>query len=136
MAGAPKENTNAEKWTLNESLSFMQLALKTAKDEGYDFIGEVASHLDTYREIFVYLKDKFPECNTLYKRLEQQCESNCFSHAKKGDIVPSLGIINLKSNHGWTDRMDNTTKGEKLPTPILTNDPLSDDTSDNGITED
>lgn len=95
-----EDNKNAEKWTLEESIRFMNEALQVCKDEGFDFIGEVASHLDTYREIFVYLKDKFEECKPLYKRLEQQCESNCFSHAKKGDIVPSLGIINLKSNHG------------------------------------
>lgn len=133
---APKNNTNAEKWTLKESIAFMQLALDTAKKEGYDFIGEVATHLDSYRDVFTYLKDKYPECLTLYKRLEQQCESNCFSHTKKGEINTAVGIINLKSNHGWTDRVDNTTKGEKLPTPILTNDPLANDTSDDGTTED
>ena len=122
-----EDNKNAEKWTLEESIRFMNEALQVCKDEGFDFIGEVASHLDTYREIFAYLKDKFEECKPLYKRLEQQCESNCFSHAKKGDIVPSLGIINLKSNHGWTDRVDNTSKGDKIQTPILNIDPLSND---------
>ena len=114
MAGAPKENTNAEKWTLDESIKFMELALKTAKEKGHDFIGEVASDLDTYRDVFTYLKDKFKECKPLYKRLEQQCESNCFSHGKTGDIVPSLAIMNLKSNHGWTDRIDTTTKGNEI----------------------
>ena len=114
MAGAPKENKNAEKWTLDESVKFMELALKTAKTDELDFIGEVASKLDSYREIFVYLKDKFSECKVLYKRLEQQCESNCFSHGKTGDIVPSLAIMNLKSNHGWTDRVDTTTKGHSV----------------------
>lgn len=111
---APKGNTNAEKWTLEESTAFMEEALNTAKTEEFDFIGEVASHLDSYREVFVFLKDKYEECKPLYKRLQQQCESNCFSHAKKGDIVPSLGIINLKSNHGWTDRVDNTSKGDSI----------------------
>lgn len=114
MAGAPKENTNAEKWTLDESIKFMELALKTAKEKEHDFIGEVASELDTYRDVFTYLKDKFKECKPLYKRLEQQCESNCFSHGKTGDIVPSLAIMNLKSNHGWTDRMDTTSKGNEV----------------------
>lgn len=120
MAGAPKENTNAEKWTLDESIKFMELALKTAKEKGHDFIGEVASELDTYREIFVYLKDKFKECKPLYKRLEQQCESNCFSHGKTGEIVPSLAIMNLKSNHGWTDRMDTTSKGNEIQSEKVT----------------
>jgi len=127
MAGAPKKNKNAEKWTLDESIDFMESALLIAKKKKLDFIGEVASELDTYREIFVYLKDKFKECKTLYKRLEQQCESNCFSHGKTGDIVPSLAIMNLKSNHGWTDRIDQTSKNEKIQTPILNIDPLDNE---------
>jgi hypothetical protein len=111
---APKENTNAEKWTLKEATKFMELALKTAQKKDFDFIGEVANELDTYREVFVYLSDKYKPCKTLYKRLQQKCEANCFSHGKTGDIVPSLAIMNLKSNHGWTDRVDTTTKGESV----------------------
>ena len=114
MAGAPEENTNAEKWTEEEAKSFLERAIQVTKDNGFDFIGETASKMDSYREIFVYLRDKSNECKRLYKRLLQECESNCFSHAKKGDIVPSLGIINLKSNHGWTDRVDQTSKGDSL----------------------
>ncbi len=113
-AGAPKNNKNAEKWTEEEAIKFFDKALKVCKEKGFDFIGEVASELDTYRDIFTYLKDKFTTVKPLYKRLEQQCETNCFAHAKKGEIVPSLGIINLKSNHGWTDRVDQTTKGEQV----------------------
>lgn len=25
-----------------------------------------------------------------------------------------MAIVNLKSNHGWTDRVDNTSKGEEI----------------------
>jgi hypothetical protein len=126
---APKGNLNAEKWTLEEATALMERALVVCKEKGFDFIGEVACELDTYRDIFVYLKDKFDECKPLYKRLEQQCEANCFSHGKTGDIVPSLAIMNLKSNHGWTDRVatDHTTGGEKMDiapiTWVKTNDP-------------
>ncbi len=119
--GAPEGNSNAEKWNEEEAILFMKKALKVANDEDFDFIGEVASHMETYREVFVYLKDKYKSCETLYKRLQQQCETNCFSHAKKGDIVPSLGIINLKSNHGWTDRIDQTTKDKEISTTTVIN---------------
>jgi hypothetical protein len=48
----------------------------------------------------------------ILNKIEQECEANCFLHGKKGEIVPSLAIMNLKSNHGWTDRVasqnDNT----------------------------
>lgn len=125
---APKGNKNAEKWTEEESISFLEEAIQIAKDKGHDFIGEVATDLDSYRDIFTFLKDKFPECNRLYKRLVQQCESNCFSHGKKGDIVPSLAIVNLKSNHGWTDRVitDNTNTNTNLNSEPLSKEELEE----------
>lgn len=111
-AGAPKGNTNAEKWTLEEAVAFMELSIETCKIKGFDFIGEVATELDTYRDVFTMLKRKFKECEILYKRLVQLCESNCFSHSKKGEINTAVGIVNLKSNHGWTDRVANDHSGE------------------------
>lgn len=115
-AGAPIENTNAEKWTVEEAISLFNESIKSCQINGYDFIGEVAQDQGTYRDIYTYLKNKYKECKPLYKRLQQECEANCFSHGKKGDIVPSMAIVNLKSNHGWTDRVDNTTQGEKIET--------------------
>ncbi len=112
---APKENTNAEKWTLDESLDLFNNAIELTKGESkFDFIGEVAKELNTYRDIFTYLKDKFAECKPLYKTLLSNLEANCFSHGKEGDINTAMAIVNLKSNHGWTDRVDNTTKGESI----------------------
>ena len=115
MAGAPKENTNAEKWTLEESIKLFNDAIELTKGKSkFDFKGEVAKELDTYREVFVYLKDKFIECKPLYKKLTSNLEANCFSHGKEGDINTAMAIVNLKSNHGWTDRVDTTTKDEKV----------------------
>ena len=31
-------------------------------------------------------------------------ERNCYSNTKKGIIKEATGIVNLKSNHKWTDR--------------------------------
>ncbi len=107
-------NKNAEKWTLEDAVLFFESSLKICKEKGLDFIGEVAVEMDSYRDIYTYLKGKFKECDKLYKRLEQQCETNCFSHGKKGEINTAMAIVNLKSNHGWTDRVDNTSKGNEL----------------------
>jgi len=115
---AAKENNNAEKWDLETSIKFMEESLDLAKAKEHDFIGEVARDMNSYRDLYTYLKDKFKECEVLYKRIVQECETNCFSHGKKGDIIPSLAIMNLKSNHGWTDRIDATTKGESVSTVI------------------
>lgn len=115
---APIENTNAEKWTLEEATKLFNDALEKSVGKDYDFIGEIARDLDTYREIFVYLVDKFSELKPIHKRILSNLEANCFSHTKKGEINVAVGIVNLKSNHGWTDRNDITTKGDKVENTI------------------
>ena len=116
MAGAPKNNKNAEKWTEEEALNLFDEAIEMASSNSdYDFIGEVARDLGTYREIFVYLKDKFNSCKHKYKLLVSNLEANCFSHTKKGEINTAVGIVNLKSNHGWTDRAETTLQGGDKP---------------------
>lgn len=117
MAGAPKENTNAEKWTLEESQNLMNEAYaksieKIKEDYKYDFIGEIARDLGQYKELFNYLVEKFPSLNKIHNAIKSNCEANCFYNGKKNNIVPSMAIMNLKSNHGWTDRAETTMKGK------------------------
>lgn len=122
---APKENTNAEKWSFEESekilLEAVEMAYKKDSDGyKYDFIGEIARELKLYKEVFTYLRDKYPkELTELHKELISTLEANCFYNAKKGNINTAIGIVNLKSNHGWTDRVDTTSKDEKIVTNIV-----------------
>jgi len=119
---APIENTNAEKWTIEEASKLFEQALEKSIEKDYDFIGEIARDLNTYRDIFTYLVDKFPELKTLHKRILSNLEANCFSHSKTGKINTAVGIVNLKSNYNWTDRQqtDVTTNGKELNTaPII-----------------
>jgi hypothetical protein len=111
---APKGNINAEKWGLDTATEFMEQAEKLSRDKQYDFVGEVAKELNQYHNLFGYLVDKFPTLKTVRDKIYSNCETNCFYNGKKGDIVPSLAIMNLKSNHKWTDRNENTNehKGE------------------------
>ena len=48
--------------------------------------------------------------------IKEDIETNCYSNTKKGIINTAVGIVNLKSNYNWTDRLQNdvTTGGEKL----------------------
>lgn len=115
------DNKNAEKWTLNNSLELFEKCLKTAKDTSLDcndFIGEVAQVNGVTITTLDYIKNKFPELETIYKEIKSNCEANCFRNGKKGNIIPSLAIMNLKSNHGWTDRLDTTTKNKEVSTII------------------
>lgn len=110
-----KNNKNAEKWNEEDSINLFNEAIElTELDSDYDFIGEVAKNLGTYRDVFTYLKNKFKSCEHLHKILTSNLEANCFSHGKKGDINTAMAIVNLKSNHGWTDRVDNTSKGNEI----------------------
>jgi len=116
MAGGNQYN---EHWTLEQSTEFMNQAVELSEKDGYDFIGEVAKDMGSYVDVFDYIVDKFPELAPLKKKIKRNCETNCFSSGKKNKIVPSMAIMNLKSNHGWTDRSDLTSQGQKLPTPIF-----------------
>lgn len=109
-------NQYSEHWTLEQSSDFLDKAIEISKKKEYDFIGEVARQQNSYKEVYNYIVDKFPQLKHKLIQIKSNCERNCFYNGKNGDIIPSLAIMNLKSNHGWTDRVDTTTKDEKLPT--------------------
>jgi hypothetical protein len=120
---APKENKNAEKWDYETALKLFEDCLKTASNprlDCNDFIGEVAQKNKTTLSTLDYLKNKFTDLEAIYKDIKSNCEVNCFRNGKKGEIVPSLAIMNLKSNHNWTDRIDNTSKGNELKSEKVT----------------
>ena len=114
-------NTNAEKWTEEKAIEFMNKALELSKSKDYDFIGEIAKDLDSYKDVFFYLGDKFPKVKKIFKRIRCNCEANCFNNIKTESINVGAGIMNLKSNHGWTDRIqnDHTTGGDKIKTEFI-----------------
>lgn len=103
-------NQYDEHWTIERAKEFMEEAVKLSNSKEFDFIGEVAKEQGSYKEVYNYLVDKFPELNNLLKQIKSNCECNCFYNGKMGKIVPSLSIMNLKSNHGWTDRIQQDLK--------------------------
>lgn len=108
------KNKNAEKWTIEDSKQLFNKAIELSTQKEYDFIGEIARDLGVYRELFVYISKKFPELQSLHKLILSNLEANCFSHAKRGEINTAVGIVNLKSNYNWTDRIDQTTKDKPI----------------------
>lgn len=117
-------NNNAEKWNKEASIKLFEDAIeltnkqedfivsgKTVKGYSYDFIGEIARELGTYHEKFNHLLERFPnELETLNKQLRNNIEQNCYSNTKRGIIKEATGIVNLKSNWKWTDRVENENK--------------------------
>ena len=116
-----KFNTNAEKWTIEVATEFMEKAVELSRNSDYDFIGEIAFDLNSDKGTFDYIIQKFPQLKRLKTRLKNNCERNCFRNIKKENINTAAGIINLKSNHGWSDRIqqDVTTGGDKIQTQFI-----------------
>lgn len=116
-AGAPKYNTNAEKWDFETAEQFLESAVELSENEDYDFIGEVAKDLKQGKNTFDYLAGKFPALNHYRTIIKNNCETNCFRNSKKGNIREATAIINLKANHGWKDRSDLTTNDKEINIP-------------------
>ena len=122
MSEAKIGNINAEVWTLKQARELFNKCLEIAKDktsDANDFIGEVAQENNTTLSNLDYLKNKYTELNSVYEEIKNNCEVNCFRNGKKQNIVASLAIMNLKSNHGWTDRTEN--KNENTNTTTIIN---------------
>lgn len=123
--GAPYGNKNAEKWSLKKSVKLFNDAIElTQKKDGtgayeFDFIGEIARELGTFHEIFANLVKRFPSLKRLKNQLDNNVETNCYSNTKRGKIKEATGIVNLKSNWKWKDRVDNTSNDEKLEPPKI-----------------
>lgn len=143
--GAPDGNKNAQKWTFEKSDELLDKCIEACDDketylvsgkqiEGYkyDFIGEIARNHKVFHQLITReIPKHHPSLKEKVDQLKTLLESNCYSNTKKGIINTAVGIVNLKSNHGWTDRVDSTTKGEEIKThsPIDLSK-LSDDTID------
>lgn len=134
-AGAPKGNTNALKWTEEKAIALYDQADsivkrkcdyvvfgKKIKGYEFDFIGELADELDVYRDLIAeHLPDQYPFLKDRFNKLKNRLETNCYSNTKKGIINTAVGIVNLKSNHNWSDKttVDHQSKGEKINLPII-----------------
>jgi len=132
-----KGNKNAEKWSQEDAENLYSFCEEIIDDEteyivkdekiiGYkfDFIGELIKVLKKefkpkkiYRKLLSeHLPSRFEGLQLRYLQLKEDLESNCYSNTKKGIINTAVGIVNLKSNHKWTDRVQNdvTSKGDKI----------------------
>jgi ribosome-associated translation inhibitor RaiA len=95
-----------------------QKAILEMRIKGYKQI-EIAKKMKISRQLYDYLAEKFPKLKNVYNQIKSNCETNCFVNAKKGNIKEATAIVNLKSNHKWTDRQDMTSAGEKISVPII-----------------
>lgn len=122
--GAPIDNDNADKITLEDAQNLCLLALDTISDDCY-FLSSVAEKCKTYRQKFEYVLKKFDNDEVVFdtiKRMYNKCESIVMEKTAKGEIVPALGIFVLKSYHGLMEsskqHVDHTTNGKDIQEPV------------------
>ena len=119
-------NKNAEKYNKEAAIEIFEKAIEMTNEKEsvkvngmefqaykYDFIGEIAGELNTFKDIFNHLLKRFKDdLKTLDKQLHTNIERNCYWNGKKGAIKEASAIMNLKSNHKWTDRQEVDNKHE------------------------
>lgn len=120
MPGAPKGNTNAEKWTEQEAKDFVQEVEEyIADNEDCVFIGEAVTECGQYRQVWNYLSNKFQDSIVFdtIRVIESILENRLYKKGLTKDFSGRLVEFGLKNNHGWKDRkeLDHTTQGDKLP---------------------
>lgn len=138
--GAPFGNKNGLIWTLDKANELLDKAIeltnrkelvKIEKElvEAYefDFIGEIARELNVYRDLITRdIPKQHPDLQSKVNLLVNRLEANCYSNTKKGKINTAVGIVNLKSNHGWTDRQQIEQKQTNIDLSGLTTEEIKD----------
>lgn len=105
--GAPKNNKNNEKYTLEVALSLFEGALKILQDDK-TIITETELAFRCKYELplpyrsYIYLRDdKFPvELRDIKSEIESTLELRVM---KTKDMYPGIAAMTLKNKHGWRD---------------------------------
>ena len=115
MAGAPKENTNAEKWTIEEAHNFCNEVLSIlSKNESIRTLGGACLKAGGYEQLINYLESKFSIDFVSIKRAKEIVKERLIEQGLENEVNSTMAIFILKNNHDMKDRIDTTTLGEKI----------------------
>lgn len=138
--GAPFGNKNGLIWTIDKANELLDKAIELTNRKElvkidkelveayeFDFIGEIARELNVYRDLITRdIPKQHPDLQSKVNLLVNRLEANCYSNTKKGKINTAVGIVNLKSNHGWTDRQQIEQKQTNIDLSGLTTEEIKD----------
>jgi hypothetical protein len=106
IMAAPKNNTNASKWTEERVGEYLGRIETLARDRRELFLRRVLAKLGLYREVWTYWRRKFSGNEDLMDAMnliKDRFESNLFIAGLKGEISESFTIMCLKANYGWRE---------------------------------
>lgn len=102
-------NSNAEKWTLEETLAMLEKIEEEAQNDDCLWLGSALVKVGLYRDIWDYWKDKFKKQESVFrtiKKIDQIFESKLFESALKGKVNGTVAIFGLKNNYEWKDKTE------------------------------
>lgn len=106
-------NTNAEKWTFEESEKFCNSVLAyIQKNKKCRSISEACTELEQYEELVSYLSKKHDTVFKSIKRAKDIVKNRLVNQGLDGDANSTMAIFILKNNHNMKDRQD-ITSGDK-----------------------
>jgi hypothetical protein len=103
---APKNNTNARKWTEEKVRSYLAAIERLAQDPTELFLGKALEKLGLYRDIWLYWQRKFSDKEDLMEKMDVvklRFEVNVFKAGMNGQISAGYAILCLKKIHGWSE---------------------------------
>ena len=121
---APKNNKNAQRWTHDRVVYYLQELEKAANENGALFWGKELERLGLYKDVWAYWKRKFADDEVLLEYMElieTIYEVKLVKAAFRSEIAPGVAIVCLKRIYGWRDDpcADNVTKERSnLPTEM------------------
>lgn len=114
-----KGNTNAEKWTLEEAMSFCDEVLSILeKDKKIRTLGGACVRAGGYEELVSYFEHKFDTVFKSIKRAKEIVKERLIEQGLDGDANPTMAIFILKNNHDMKDRYDHTSDNKPLSNKV------------------
>ena len=118
MAGS-KGNTNAEKWTLDESQKFIDSVYKYVRDnKDCSSLTEALTELGQYDSLLIYLEGKFNQIVfESIKKAKDIIKQRIIKKGLKNEYNATMSIFILKNNHDMKDRseIDQNIKAIDIP---------------------
>lgn len=111
-------NLNAELYSEEQSLDLFCQMIVMSQDNSYTFIKQITREFGITENVIKHLVKRFPTLKEPYDLIKENLETNCYTATNDGKLKLPLAMLNLKSNYGWTDRIENktdvTTQGQPL----------------------
>jgi len=108
MAGAPKNNKNAEKWTIDESQKFVNSVYQyVLKNVDCCSIEEACCELGEYEKLLNYLENKGLNIDfNPIKKANALIKNRIIKKGLTNKYNPTMAIFVLKNNHDMKDKQE------------------------------